>query len=280
MPASIRKFRYLPLVLACYSPCSAWDTEPHQMITRAALDALPKSFLSRLGPEVEPLAALYCIYPDRYEEMERYGFVRKSPGPRSAAEIRVYCVHPDGHPVHGATGDREMDRDSLVYVLEGIIANLSQQRPSEAARYAGVLAHFIEDSLSPPHAVSPEELMDLTQRVAPGMRGNIHSAIEKSVPGFTLQKSAVHPISGTVQNIATTILDQCYAGAETNQEDLPAIVRAATGHDEPALNGYRLRAGKTAAQILANALYSIFDARLTADDVDAELFHLFGVVAA
>src|SRR5215471_3016203 len=99
MPASIRWVSYLPLVMACYSPCSAWDTGPHQIITRAALDAVPKSFVSRLGPEVEPLAALYCIYPDRYEEMERYGFVRNSPGPRSASEIRVYSVHPDGHPV-------------------------------------------------------------------------------------------------------------------------------------------------------------------------------------
>jgi hypothetical protein len=259
MPASIRRFSYLALVLACCSPSNALDTRPHQIITKAALDALPEPFLSRLGPEVEPLVSLYCIFPDRYEEMELYGFVRNSPGPQNASEIRVYCVHPDGHPVHGATGDREMDRDSLVYLLEGITANLARPRPAEAARYAGVLAHFIEDSLSPPHAVSPEELRELTERVAPGTHGNIHSAIEKSIPEFTLQKWTPRRSSGTVQSIAATILDECYAGADTNQENLPAIVRAATDHDEPALNEYRLRAGKTAAQILANALYSILD---------------------
>jgi hypothetical protein len=229
------------------------------MITRAALDALPKSLLSRLGSEVEPLVTLYCIFPDRYEEMEHYGFVRNSPGPRSASEIRVYCVRPDGYPVHGATGDRETDMASLVYVLEGIITNLSQQRPAEAARYMGVLAHFIEDSLSPPHSVSPEELLDLTQRIAPGTRGNIHSALEKSIPEFTLRDRTPRPISGSVRTIATTILDQCYAGAAMNQENLPAMVKAATGNDEPALNEHRLRAGKTAAQILANVLSTAFE---------------------
>lgn len=259
MQAWLRRFSYLPLVLACCSPCRAWDTAPHQMITRAALDALPKSLLSRLGSEVEPLVTLYCIFPDRYEEMEHYGFVRNSPGPRSASEIRVYCVRPDGYPVHGATGDRETDMASLVYVLEGIITNLSQQRPAEAARYMGVLAHFIEDSLSPPHSVSPEELLDLTQRIAPGTRGNIHSALEKSIPEFTLRDRTPRPISGSVRTIATTILDQCYAGAAMNQENLPAMVKAATGNDEPALNEHRLRAGKTAAQILANVLSTAFE---------------------
>ena len=84
------------LLLLVRLPCRAWYTPPHQRITKAALDALPKTYVSRLGSEVKPLIEIYCIFPDRYEEMERFGFVRNSPGPQAKSEIRRYCVRPTG----------------------------------------------------------------------------------------------------------------------------------------------------------------------------------------
>src|SRR5579872_16981 len=92
----------LPLLLVS-RPCPAWDTTPHQRITRAALDTLPKRFLEQFGAETASLIEIYCVLPDRYVEMKQFGFVRKGPGPRSSAEIEVYCVRPDGEAVHGAT---------------------------------------------------------------------------------------------------------------------------------------------------------------------------------
>src|SRR5947208_181747 len=76
--------------------CSAWDMASHQQITRTALDSLPKPLAACFGAETEPLVRIYCMYPDRYLEMEQYDFVRSSPGPRTAEEIRSYCVRPDG----------------------------------------------------------------------------------------------------------------------------------------------------------------------------------------
>ena len=152
----------LPLWLALLlfpCPSVAWDTVPHQKITRAALETLPKSILNPLGAEALPLVEIYCLYPDRFLEMTEFGFVRNSPGPRTAAEIRPYCVRPDGQPVHGATGDRDQDTASLLFLFERIASNFARNRPAEAAKYAGVLSHFIADSLSPPHAVAPEELL-------------------------------------------------------------------------------------------------------------------------
>src|SRR5579862_2347481 len=106
----------LALLLVPWSS-EAWDTAPHQQITRAALDRMPERFLSCLGAEAAPLVQIYCLYPDRYLEMEQFGFVRASPGPRTAAEIRRFCELPGGRTIHGATGDRARDIDAIRYLF-------------------------------------------------------------------------------------------------------------------------------------------------------------------
>src|SRR5690349_14686437 len=82
----------------------------------------------------------------------------------------------------GITGDRQSDRASLVFLFEQIVSALSSNRRDDAANFAGVLSHFIADSLSPPHAVSAERL----QEMAEDYPGNIHSALERSLPEFRL----------------------------------------------------------------------------------------------
>jgi hypothetical protein len=238
-------------------PCRAWDTTPHQLITRAALDTLPKRFLDQFGTEIAPLIQIYCMLPDRFLEMRQFGFVRNSPGPRTAAEIEIYCLRPDGQAIHGVTGVREVDTGSLVYLFERIVSKLSENRSDEAARYAGVLAHFIEDSLSPPHAVSPDILRDIASGLGETGNLNLHSAIERSIPEFTLGNR--HPIAAGDHILAAAgaILERCYSGAAQNRKTLPAMVKAACAHDEKTLNVGRLHAGVEAAQILADALHTV-----------------------
>lgn len=246
------------LLLLLSGTCVAWDTAPHQLITKAALVTLPKHFLSRLDSEVKPLIDTYCILPDRYEEMEQFGFVRSSPGPRHTSEIRVYCIRPDGRPIHGITGDWDVDGDSLIYLLERSITNVCARQSGEASRYLGVLSHFIADSLSPPHAVSSDDLRQMTPRSVQVQGINVHSVIERSIPEFTLGDRLPRLASGHIQEAAAAILDQCYAGAELNRRDLVPMLRAAGAHDEQTLNAYRLRAARKASEILADALYTVF----------------------
>ncbi len=234
-------------------PCAAWDTVPHQKITKAALAAAPNGMVARLGAEAGALERIYCLYPDRYVEMEHYGFVRKSPGPKTAAEIRAYCLRPDGEAIHGITRNRKSDLQSLLFLLERISQNLRANRTGEAARYAGVLSHFVADSLSPPHAVSAEGLLEL----APEPGGlNLHSVLERSLPDFAIRAvPATKP--GSLRNLAATLLNECYAGADRNRKDLPVMLQAAVAGDEKTLDAYRLRAGMRAAGILALAFASL-----------------------
>ena len=216
---------------------------PHQKITRAALDALPKNVLARFGDQAGALSSIYCLYPDRYTEMTEFGFVRKSEGPKSPEEIRAYCVRPDGGLVHGATGDRDTDMESLIFLFERMLSSFAENRPVEAAKYAGVLAHFVEDSLSPPHA----------EETAPA----VHHAIERSVPEFSSSGWTVRAPRGNLLEIAQTELDRIYAGREANRKDLPAMTRAVAAGDDRTLDGFRRRAAVEAAQILAELLMAL-----------------------
>jgi len=237
--------RLLPWISLVFAglPCLAWDIAPHQRITRVALATLPQRLLDRFGAEAVPLAECYCMYPDRYIEMENYGFVRKSPGPRTTAEIRSYCLRPDGEPIHAATGDLEFDTGTLVFLFEHIVSNLSVKNPGEAAKYTGALSHFIADSLSPPHSA--------------GVEGKLHSVLEKTLPVFALAPRTPRKAGKGIVNSAQSVLLQCYQGADRNRRDLPAMLLAAEAGDEKTLNPYLLRAGREAAQILADVLFTL-----------------------
>jgi hypothetical protein len=225
--------------------CSAWDTVPHQQITRAALDALPKQLSGCIGAEAEALARIYCMLPDRYLEMERYGFVRNSSGPRTASEIRAYCVRPDGVAIHGASFDRETDTASVVFLFERILTSFGENDAPAAAKYAGVLSHFVGDTLSPPHA-EPD-----------ACDARVHAIIERSLPAFTLAPRQHREPDKRLITPIMAVIDRCYAGAAQNRRDLPAMIEAARARDDRTLDPYRLRAGKDAAAILADALQAL-----------------------
>jgi hypothetical protein len=246
------------MVAALLVPCAlpAWDTAPHQKIAKAALDSLPARVLQGFGTEAALLSEVYCIYPDRFQEMERFGFVRKSPGPRDASEIRVYCMRPDGELVHGATGDRNADMASLVFLLDHVATSFSAKQPGEAAKYAGVLSHFIADSLSPPHAVARERLRRMMPWFSSCRGVELHSAIERSLPTFSLGGRAPRSAGRSIRGAAETVLESCYAEAEANRKVLPAMVKAACAGDQGKLDVFRLRAGTKAAAIFADALYT------------------------
>jgi hypothetical protein len=242
--------RFLVRLLLCSAllsaaTCSAWDTIPHQQITRAALDALPKHLSGCFGPETEVLARVYCMLPDRYLEMERYGFIRNNPGPRTTGEIRTYCVRPDGVAIHGASFDRESDTASIVYLFERILTTFAADDTPAAAKYAGVLSHFIGDTLSPPHAD------------ADACDARVHAVIERSLPSFTLAEPRRRAAGEPLVTAVTAVIERCYAGAAQNRRDLPAMIEIAREPNGRSLDPYRLRSGKEAAAILADALSAL-----------------------
>jgi hypothetical protein len=189
------------------------------------------------------------MLPDRYLEMQNYGFVRNSRGPRNASEIRILCVRPDGIAIHGASFNRETDTTSVVFLFERILTSFSQHDDARAAKHAGVLSHFIGDTLSPPHAD------------ADTCEPRIHAIIERSLASFKLEPRPPHATGERLITAITAVIDRCYEGAARNRRELAAMIEAARAGDDRALDPNRLRAGKEAAGILADALQSLCESR-------------------
>jgi hypothetical protein len=232
--------------VVCGASALAWDTAPHRQITTAALDAVQPAVAQRLAPYTKDILETYVMLPDRCRDWTEL------PDP---AAMKPFCLRPDGTPVHSASLDHDEDLESLIYLYERILTSASEKKDKDLAMYVGVLAHFIEDSLSPPHSLTDEELQEL----APDTKW-LHQKLERTVPPFTIAKRPP-PRSGGSETMLETldsIVKRLHASAARNREALPNMVKALKAGDEKALDAPLLQAAKDAAELLADALNAMF----------------------
>jgi hypothetical protein len=248
-----------------------WHTPPHQQITRAALDSLPTPLQEKLGLEKDMTIWVNCMYPDRYRGLAQEGPEKDpNPGPRDRAALKPYCEMPDGRPIHNVTQNRGEDIASLEFLLRSIGDRFRRGEVTAAACYMGTLAHLIEDSCSPAHAAPlplavaalrakqplpnpPPWLGRLTEHGGTLSAGNLHAAIELTVPPFHLHGRAPALAGRTVEDAAAALLDRCYAIVEENKADLEEMIRATYANDTATMDRIRSRAARKAAELLADA---------------------------
>ena len=221
------------------------------MITAVALASLPESQREFWKPETEPLTREYCLYPDIYAN---------APATRKD-EMRRYCETPDGRPVHNVTWNRKLDAESLTFVFKGLIASIHAKDVAAAARYAGVLAHFIEDSTCPAHALMPNDsqlnlLKDLVPPPAEAANIKLHTVIEHSSPSVDLKGRRPEILGATPEAIAEAVLDRIYAGVRVNRSHLIVLAQAAYKDDQAGMDTYRLIGATAGTTILSDALAS------------------------
>jgi hypothetical protein len=115
--------------------CFGWH-EPHVTMSRAALQSLPEAVRHFVATEAGNISEVYSFYPDRY----------RNASPPEKAFMERFCVLPDGRQIHNVTWNKAADAASVEYLFEGMIASLFAGDSTAMARYAGTLAHLLEDS--------------------------------------------------------------------------------------------------------------------------------------
>lgn len=231
-------------LLLMFAPgASGWEGGPHRAMTRAALDSLPAARLTAFGPELAALAQTYCMLPDYYTAMINYGFRAPKPAPQSLDEALPYVLRPDREPVHSASWDRQDDLATLVFLYERILESLRLRRPADVARFAGVLAHFLEDSLSPPHVV--------------GQPMDVHAALERRIPPLSLAGRAPRLAGAGVVPAAEAVLKRLYDAADANRRNLPAMLKANARKDSGAVAALCLPPARAAAELVADSLFTL-----------------------
>ena len=230
----------------------AWHDPVHALITRAALLSLPTEMRRFWGAETKDMITRYCLYPDEY-----YGAT-----PERKAAMRPYC-EVKGRPIHNVTWKRDEDIESLEYLLGNLVEKIRARDVAAAAQYAGTLAHMLEDSTCPAHALTPPDsplniMRDLLPPPAGKENIKLHTVIERSAPEFDLGSRAPRSAGATVPQAAANLLDLTYAAIKSNRANLIELVRATYSDDGQTLDRFRHKASVTGAELLADAYYTAF----------------------
>jgi len=233
-------------------PGSAWHDPVHEMITRHALGSLPAPMQQKWAPYTDALARAYSLYPDHFHGA-------KEP---ELSRLRLYCVKPDGKPIHNVTWQQDDDLKSLEFSLQGIIDSIRAGKMDVATQHAGVLAHFLEDSTCPAHALIPADspLNSMRDRLAPPEQRQLqlHPTIERSAPAFDLQGRAPQRAGNSVREAAEGLLLRCYRIIRKNRDDLETVVKAVYAGETTTVDRARLQAARSGAELLADAYYTAF----------------------
>lgn len=241
------------LAILISAPGLAWHGPPHQKITRAAVLSLPEAMQQVWGDERPKLIEHYCMLPDIFRSYHNNNDERWKP-------LQVFCAKPDGKWIHNVTWERADDLASIEYAMNGIIAGIRKSNLEGAAKHAGVLAHLLEDSTCPAHALSPKDsgqiLADLLLPPSGKEDIYIHGSIEEIAPEFDLGRRVPRSVGRTVSEAARNLLERTYQTVKKNRANLLDIVRAIYSSDETKLDQFRLEAERTGAELLADALYT------------------------
>jgi hypothetical protein len=230
----------------------AWHDPAHARITQAALRSLPAQMRQFWTAQMDALITRYSLYPDEY-----HGATSE----RKAA-MREYC-EVKGRPIHNVTWKRGEDIESLEYLLGKLIEGIRSGDAPGTAQYAGTLAHMLEDSTCPAHALTPPDSPLNTMRdllpPPPGKQDiKLHTVIEHSTPEFDLGSRAPRMAGSNVPQAAASLLDRTYAAIKSNRADLIDVVRAAYQEDERTLDKFRHKASVAGAELLSDAYYTAF----------------------
>ena len=230
----------------------AWHDPVHELITRVALQSLPPFMRQLWAKESSNLATRYCLYPDIYHNAE----------PAEKARMKVFC-EVGGRSIHNVTWKRDEDIQSLEYLLRNVAEKIRSGDSAAAAQFAGTLAHIVEDSTCPAHALTPlDSPLNLMRELLPPPPGKqdieLYTVIERSSPSFNLDSRPPRTVGETVPQAAAALLDRIYSAIRVNRAGLIQLVQSAYADDRPAMDRFRLKAATAGAEILADAYYTAF----------------------
>lgn len=242
------------------------DGRGHSLMTKAAYQALPDWEHALWDAELESLAGEYCMYGDSYFGSGRqvaapYMEMPNGENPMAPWTLRTFTKKEFGDFFR--CGYYDQVRYVLEYYVASIAGTLKEGKTRDAAKFAGVLAHFIEDSSCPPHALGTELSTDLylIKRLmpAPCQRKrvkNFHTILESEYESFSLS-GYVPRLMGTTPAEASFLLLERFADmVETSIEQILSMVTAFYD-DEPAELRRRLTTTAIqASEMLADALHT------------------------
>lgn len=149
------------LIVVCCSPAFSWGVT-HRDSTRAACAALPEWQQEVWRDDMGKLVKSYCLLPDQ----------AGGKGPHVEREVRPFLYFDKKgwllhyFPPESYAANRLRTTRGFEWVVSKIISSLQAGQTDHAARYAGGLAHVLEDASCPIHSLEgPDDLRPIINLV-------------------------------------------------------------------------------------------------------------------
>lgn len=224
---------------------------PHGAITQAALKALPAWQQETLGNELKPLGTLYCLIPDLVytrKDLTPYAMMDSRPGVVYLVNLHLPATPPENH-------------EFLRHFLGKAVAALQTNAVADAARYAGTLAHLLEDWSCPAHSVPNDNMFTLFKQFLPPTDAYrytpLHGPVENGT--FPVEIDGYRPrlLGATADEAAFNLLRHAQEGTVYARGQVIPIIQALYAADTNACNAAQQKAAVVGARLVADALYTV-----------------------
>jgi len=160
----------LVLGLSAENMLWSWGGKPHKVMTRAALEALP-AWQQEIWKDLIPnIIDEYCLIPDYYlsrPDLAGYAILDDNQVIFSeyGYQVKQEFVLRNGH--YHLPGKQRDNFRLYEYFLDRIVSALKAEKIEDAAKFAGVLLHVIEDYSAPSHSIAGDNQFFLFMQLLP-----------------------------------------------------------------------------------------------------------------
>jgi len=222
----------------------------HGSITEGALNALPAWQQELLGGQRDDLINLDCLIPDLAQ------------APANKKRLGPFVALPNGETFsHLPYKTRDKNAYQIKYYFDKTIETVRANDLGNAARWAGCLLHFLEDSGSPAHTMPGDNQMGLMKDLLPTPDAwqslPLHGLIEEGK--LTINIAGYRPrLLGTTSEEAVMSLIERYNAMVRNARSqvIPILHGVYRGAQDEIDAGQR-HAATMDAQVVADALYTM-----------------------
>jgi hypothetical protein len=237
------------LIFSAPARSLAWGAM-HGTITEAALDVLPAWQQELLAAQRDALITLDCLIPD----LARAPANKKLLGP--------FVVLPNGDLFsHLPFKTRDENARQIKYYFDKTIETVRANDLDNAARWAGCLLHFLEDSGSPAHTMPGDNQMGLMKDLLPtpdAFRNlPLHSLIEEGKLPIKIAGYRPQLLGTTSEEAVMNLIERYNAMVRNARSQIIPIVQGVYHGAQDEIDAGQLRAATMDAQVAADALYTM-----------------------
>ena len=251
-------------LLAAGMATEAWGWgSPHAAITQAALSTLPDWQREALGDEYPLLGGQYCYIPDwiySHPEWRSYAVMDTKP-----EVVYLLTLHlPE---------DQVENYAVLRYFLGRAVEALRADRLSDAAKYAGTVAHLLEDWGCPAHAVPGDNMFTQFKQILPPPpefeHTLLHSPIEQATLAVDITGRSPVCLGESVDEAAFRLLHEVNRAVLNARSQVVPIIQGLYANDRDAVTAAQVKCANRDAEVVADAVYTMLSLGLQRADTVA-----------